>query len=146
MAKFISTDWKVVVNNVVLSDHAFDIQIADEKDRVDVSGFSPTGAREFLPGLADQSVTVQFLQDFKAAAAGAVHATIYPLYTSGTSVFPFFVQPDSDAGTSATNPIYGGTASVFSYPVAATLNERTEITVEFAPAPNSVFAWGTVAP
>lgn len=145
MAKFLSTDWKVVVNGVVLSDHAFDVQIADEKDRVDVSGFSPTGTREFLPGLSDQSVSVQFLADFKAAAAGAVHATIYPLYSGGSS-FPFFVQPDSDVGTSATNPIYGGTAQVFSYPMGATLNERAEQTVEFAPAPNSTFAWGTVAP
>lgn len=145
MAKFLSTDWKVSVNGVILSDHAFDVQIADEKDRVEVSGFSPTGAREFLPGLAEQTVTIQFLADFKAAAAGAVHATIYPLYTAG-SAFPFFVQPDSDTATSATNPLYGGTAQVFSYPIGATLNERTEQTVEFAPAPNSSFAWGTTAP
>jgi len=145
MGKFLSTDWKVVVNGVVLSDHAFDVQIADEKDRVDVSGFSPTGTREFLPGLSEQGVTVQFLADFKGAAAGAVHATIYPLYTSGAS-FAFFVQPDSDAGTSGSNPLYGGTANVFSYPMGATLNERTEQTVEFAPAPNSTFVWGTFAP
>jgi len=145
MAKSLATDWKVVANGVVLSDHAFDVQIADEKDRVDVSGFSPTGTREFLPGLAEQGVDVQFLADFKSAAAGAVHATLYPLYTGGSS-FPFYVQPDSDAGTSATNPIYGGTAQIFSYPMGATLNERLEQTVSFAPAPNSSFAWGTVAP
>jgi hypothetical protein len=30
--------------------------------------------------------------------------------------------------------------------VGATLNERAEQTVEFAPAPGSSFAWGTVAP
>lgn len=145
MAKFIATDWQVVVNGVRLSDHAFDVQIADEKDRVDVSGFSPTGAREFLPGLAEQSITVQYLADFKAAATGAVHATNYPLYTSGSS-FPMYVVPDSDTGTTATNPLYGGTASLFAYPVGATLNERVEQTLEYRPAPNSVFAWGTVAP
>ena len=145
MGKFLSTDWKVVVNGVTLSDHAFDVQIADEKDRVEVSGFSPLGTREFLPGLSEQGVTVQVLADFKAAGTGAVHATIYPLYTAG-SAFPFYVQPDSDAGLGGTNPLYGGTAQVFSYPVGATLNERTEQTVEFAPAPNSTFAWGTVAP
>ena len=142
MAKFLSTDWKVMVNGVNLSDHAFDVQIADEKDRVDVSGFSPTGTREFLPGLSTQTVTVQFLADF---ASSKVHATIYPLYTAG-SAFPFYVVPDSDTGTSATTPLYGGTASVFSYPMGATLNERTEQTVEFAPAANSTFAWGTTAP
>ena len=142
MAKFISTDWKVSVNGVDLSDHAFDVQIGDEKDRIDVSGFSPTGTREYLPGLADQSITVQFLQDFGTAE---VHQTIYPLY-SGGSVFAVYVQPDSDAGTADTNPVYGGTSSVFSYPVGATLNERTEVTVEFRPASNASYSWGTVAP
>lgn len=142
MSKFINTDWKVVVNNRDLSDHAFDVQIGDEKERIEVSGFSPTGTREFLPGLSEQNVTVQFLGDFGSAS---VHQTIEPLY-SGGSVFPFFVQPDSDAGTSSTNPIYGGSASVFSYPVGATLNQRNELTVVFSPAPGSEFSWGTVAP
>jgi hypothetical protein len=137
MPKFISTDWKVVINGVALSDHCFDVQIGDEKEQVDVSGFSPTGRREFLPGIQDQTITCQFLNDF---GAGSVHQTIWPLYEGGSS-FPVFVQPDSDAGTSATNPWYGGTANVFSYPPSATLNERAEVTVEFKPAPNSLFDW-----
>lgn len=142
MGKFLNTDWKVVVNGQDLSDHAFDIQGASTKDRVDVSGFSPNRTREFLPGLEDQTVTVQFLWDF---AANSVYATINQLYEGG-SVFPFFVQPDSDAGTSGTNPIYGGSASIFTNPFSATLNERAEVSVEFSPAANSRFAWGTVAP
>ena len=64
MPKFISTDWKITVAGVDLSDHCFDIQIANEKDQVDVSGFSPLGTREFLPGIQDQTVTAQFLNDF----------------------------------------------------------------------------------
>lgn len=142
MGKFISTDWKVMVAGVNLSDHAFDVQIGDEAERVDVSGFSPSGTREYLPGLKDQSVTVQFLMDFGTAS---VHQTIQPLY-SGGSIFQFYVQPDSDAGTSTTNPIYGGSASVYSYPPSATLNERGELTIEFRPATNSSFSWGTTAP
>ena len=142
MAKFINADWKVSVNGTVLSDHAFDIQIGDEREAVDVSGFSPTRTREYLQGLADQSVTVSFLGDF---GTSSVHQTIYPLYTGG-SLFQFYVQPDSDAGTSTTNPVYGGTASVFSYPMGATLNERSELVVEFRPSSNSSFSWGTVAP
>jgi hypothetical protein len=139
-SKFISNDWRVVVNNVDLSDHAFDVAIADEKDRVDVSGFG--GVREFLPGLQSAGVTVQFLGDFGTAS---VHQTLEPLYTGG-SIFPFYVQPDNDGGTaSTTNPKYGGSASIFSYPMGATLNERAEQTVEFLPAPNSQFAWGTAA-
>jgi len=142
VSKFINTDWKVVVNNKDLSDHAFDVQIADEKDRIDVSGFSPTGSREFLPGLIDQTLTIQFLGDF---ASNSVFQTIQPLYSSGTT-FPIYVQPDSDAGTSSANPVYGGTATVYSLPVGATLNERSEMTIAFSAAPNGLFAWGTVAP
>lgn len=137
MPKFISTDWKIVVNGVNLSDHCFDIQIGDEKEQVDVSGFSTTGRKEFLPGTQDQTITAQFLNDY---GAGSVHATIWPLYEGGSS-FPIIVQPDSDAGTSSTNPTYSGTANVFSYPPSATLNERAEVTIEFKPAPNSLFDW-----
>ena len=83
MPKFISTDWKVVVNSVDLSDHAFDVQISDEKEQIDVSGFSATGRREFLPGIQDQTIAVSFLQDF---ASAEVHATIWPIYEGGLSV------------------------------------------------------------
>jgi hypothetical protein len=139
VAKKLATDWKVVVGSTALSGWAFNVDIADEKERVEVSGFSPLGAREYLPGLADQAVEVSFRMDY---ASGGPHQTIYPLY-SGGSVFKFWVQPDSDAGTSSTNPWYGGTASVFSYPVGAALNEAEEITVTFSPAPSSSFVWGT---
>ena len=142
MAKGAATDWKVVVNNVVLSSWAFDVSIEDAKERLEVSGFSPTGAREYVPGLAEQSVTVQFRNDL---AAGGPFQTCVQLYQGG-SVFPFFVQRDSDAGTSTTNPIYGGSASLFSFPMQASLNEVEEVTYEFSVAPNSVFRWGTAFP
>lgn len=138
--KHVATDWRVVVDNNELSDHAFDVQIADEKDRIDVSGFG--GSREFLPGLQNAGVTVQFLNDF---GTGSVFQTLEPLY-SGGSIFAFYVQPFNEGGTAdPTDPKYGGSASIFSLPVGATLNERAEMTCEFLPAPNSIFAWGTAA-
>lgn len=144
MAKFLATDVKVKVNNVDLSDHADSVDTPEESEQVDVSGFSPTRTREFLAGLSDQTIEVEFLQDF---ASSKVHATLQPLYSSGTS-FPMFVQPDSDAGTSTTNPIFGGTAVLFSYNGlgGASLNEPVKITATFKPAPGSSFSWGTVAP
>ncbi len=142
MAKHISTKWKVVANNTDLSSWAFDVQGADEKEKIDVSGFNATGSKEYLPGTRDETVTVQFVND---RASGGPHQTLLSLYQSGTA-FKFYVQPDMTAGTDATNPIYGGTASLYSFPFSATLNQREEMTVEFSPAPNSVFEWGTVAP
>lgn len=143
MAKYINTDVKVVVNNRNLSDHAFRVSTPSEKEQVDVSGFSATSTREFLPGVADQTIEVSFLQDF---GTNSVHQTLEPLYRLG-SAFPLFVQPDSDIGTSATNPIFGGTASVFTYNgLDGELNARGEVTATFKPAAGSSFSWGTVAP
>jgi hypothetical protein len=137
--KFISKDWRVVINGVTLSDHAFDVQIENVKEQIDVSGFSPLGTLEFLPGPQDQTITVSFLNDFDS---GKVHATIWPLYEGGSS-FPILIQPDSDAGTTSSNPTYSGTAVCFNYPTSATLGERAETVVEFKPAPNSSFDWSS---
>jgi len=141
MAKSIATKWKVVVNNVDLSDHAFDVQGADEKDKVDTSGFG--GITTYLPGVRDQTVTVSFLND---RAAASVYQTIKPLYEGG-SVFPFYVLPRSDLAIAlGTNELFGGSASVYSFPFAATLNEREEVEIEFAPAGTAGFYYGTVTP
>ena len=142
MAVGAATDWKVVVAGVVLSSWAHDVQIDDSKEQLDASGFSPTGVRTYVPGLRDQTVTVQFRNDM---AAGGPFLTIKALYEANTN-FPFFVQRDSDAGTSTTNPIYGGTANVYGLPLGVSLNEIEEIEIEFRPATNSAFSWGTVAP
>jgi hypothetical protein len=143
MSKFLLNSVKVVVNSRDLSDHAFNVDTPSEKEQVDVSGFSATATREFLPGVADQTIEVQFENDF---AASSVHATLEPLY-SGGSVFPLYVQPDMTAGTSATNPIFGGTAVLFSYNgLSGALAARAETTATFKPAAGSRFAWGTVAP
>jgi hypothetical protein len=139
VAKFAATRWKVVVNNVDLSTWAFDVQVADEKEKLEVSGFSATGAREYVQGTAEQEIEISFRWDY---AAGGPHQTNYPLYTGG-SVFKVWVQPDSVAGTSSTNPWYGGTGSLYSYPMGATLNEVVEYTLSYSPAPNSAFSWGT---
>ena len=143
MAKYLNTKCKVVVNNKDLSDHAFSIDTPDERDEVDVSGFSATGTREFLPGVRDASIVIGFLQDF---GTGSVHATLEPLY-SGGSVFPIYVMPDMTAGTSATNPLYRGSASIYQYNgLSGDLNARGEVTATFRPASGSSFSWGTTAP
>lgn len=143
MSKFILQDVKVVVAGQTLSDHAFNVDTPSEKEQVDVSGFSTTGAREFLPGPEDQTIEIQFLQDF---ASNKVHATLEPYYTSG-SAFALYLVPDSDTGTSATNPIYGGSANLYSYNgLSGALGARAEMTATFRPAPGSRFTWGTTTP
>ena len=110
---------------------------------MDVSGLG--GSRKFLPGQEDSTLTIQFLNDFGTTS---VHNTLYPLYSSG-SAFPVYVQPFNQGSASVgdiTNPIFGGSACLFSYNGgAATLNQRGELTAEFKPSPTSIWAWGTAA-
>ena len=110
-----------MVNAVDLSSHAFNVDTPSDKEQVDVSGFSPTGTREYLPGMADQSIDVQFENDF---AATSVHATLQPLFANGTT-FTVYVAPDATAPISATNPAYGGTGTLFDYNGLVRCVERT---------------------
>lgn len=142
MAKFLLTDVRVMVNGRNLSDHAVSVDTPSSKEQVDVSGFNPNGTREFIPGLQDQTITIGFLQDF---GTNSVHQTLQPLYSSG-SAFPFYLVPDSDTGTSTSNPVYGGSANIYDYNgLAGALNARAEFTATFRPATGSRFDWGTVA-
>jgi hypothetical protein len=143
MGKFLLGDVKVVVNGVDLSGHAFNVDTPSVKDQVDVSGFSPVGAREFLPGQEDQTITISFENDF---ATGSVHATLNPLYVSG-SAFPIYLQPVSAGGTSPTNPIFAGSACLYDYNgLSGALQQRAENIATFKPASGSRFTWGTVTP
>ena len=140
---FLIGDVRVVVNSVDLSDQAFSVDAPMEKDQIDVSTFSTTGARSFLPGVSDQTLTIGFRQNF---AAGKVHATIEPLFRLG-SQFPIYIVPDSDTGTGSLNPVFGGTASVYAYNgLSGELNDSADIEVEFKAAPGSSLRWGTVWP
>lgn len=140
MGKSLASNWKVVVNSVDMSSFADDVQISLEKEQVDVSGFG--GTREFLPGIEDGTISVEF---FFGQGTNEPHTVLYPLYSAG-SAFPLYVMADRSAGTSSTNQLCGGTASVYTYPPGASLNEPVKYTIDFKPAPNSRFTWGTVAP
>jgi len=140
MAKFINQDIVVSINGVDLSDHAFSVDISLEREQIDVSGFNSTGAKEFLAGPSDQTVTIGFLQDF---AASKVHATLEPLYTN-SSTFGMSIKPTSSS-VSATNPRFWGTAALFSYGgLSGSLGERSEISVVFKSADTqSPLRWST---
>lgn len=140
MPKSLASNWKVVVNNVDLSAFSDDVQITLEKEQVDVSGFG--GTREYLPGIEDGTIAIEF---FFGQGSNEPHTVMYPLYNGGSS-FPMYVMADRSAGTSSTNQLCGGTASIYTYPPGASLNEPVKYTVEFKPAPNSRFSFGTTAP
>jgi hypothetical protein len=104
MAKIVLTDAKVTINSVVLSSSISSVTLDTKQDVVETTSFGST-AKTRVASLADNSVTLEFFQDF---AAANVEATIYPLIGSTTTVV---VQPASTS-TTTTNPTYTFTALV----------------------------------
>ena len=98
MAKIVLTDAKVTINSVNLSDHISSITIDTKDEIIETTAFGST-AKTRVAGLVDNSVTLDFMQDF---AAANVEATIYPLLGSATTIV---VQPTSSA-VGTTNPTY----------------------------------------
>jgi hypothetical protein len=105
MARIVLTDATVTVNAVDLSQYIASVTINSTREVVDTTGFSTSGARTRIAGLQDNSVTLEFHQDF---ASGAVEATIFPLIGTTTTVV---VKPTS-AVVGPTNPSYTCTALV----------------------------------
>jgi len=104
MARIVLTDVKCTVNGVNLSDHIASVSLSRSDDVIETTAFSSTAAKTRVAGLQDNSVTIEFHQDF---AASNVEATIYPLLGSTTTIV---VSPTSTV--SATSPSYSFTALV----------------------------------
>jgi hypothetical protein len=105
MARLVLTNAYVTINGVNLSDHIASITLTTTEDVIDTTGFSSTAARTRVAGLADNSVALEFHQDY---ATSSVEATIYPLVGTTTAVV---VKPNGST-TAADNPSYSFTALV----------------------------------
>jgi hypothetical protein len=125
MARIVLTDASIVINSVDLSGFIASVSITTSEDVVETTGFSSTSAagRTRVAGLADNSVTLEFHQDF---ATSAVEQTIYPLLGTTTTVV---VKPTS-AAQSATNPSYTFTALVSEWqPLSGSVGELATASV-----------------
>lgn len=143
MGKFLATDVAIILDGLNVSGHAFSVDLPDTREQVDVSGFSSTGAKEFLPGNRDQTATIGLLQDFGTSVTSvAIHQKLNTLYST-SSAFVFSVRPTS-SGTSDINPSFGGTAQLYEYDgLNAQLNARAEIQAVLRPANGAVWSWAT---
>jgi len=104
MARIVLTDAYVTINAVNLSDHITSITLTTSDDIVETTSFGST-AKTRVAGLVDNSVAIEFQQDY---AASSVEASVYPLLGTTTSVV---VKPNGST-TSSTNPSYTFTALV----------------------------------
>ena len=123
MARIVLTNAKVTINSVNLSDHIASVTLSTSSDVVDTTGFSSTAARSRVAGLADNSVTLEFHQDF---ATSNVEATVYPLIGTTTTV----VVTPVDTTVSGTNPSYTFTALVAEWqPLSGAVGELATASV-----------------
>ena len=124
MAQLVLTNADITVNGVVLSDRANSVELNYEVESVEVTAFGTN--RSFIGGLQNNTITIEFMQDF---AAAETEATIYPLVGQQTSVT---VRPSASA-TSATNPLYTVTGTFLSShtPVSATVGELAMTSLTF---------------
>ena len=124
MAQLVLKDADITVNGVVLSNRANSVELNYEVESVEVTAFG--GNRSFIGGLQNNTITIEFMQDF---AAANVEATIFPLVGQQTSV----TVRASSAATSATNPLYtvSGTFLSSHTPVSATVGELAMTSLTF---------------
>ena len=109
MARLVLTNVEVTIGGVDLSNHIASVTLGSTYDVVETTAFAgisgasgsvPYAAKTRVAGLVDNSVTLEFHQDF---AASSVEQTIYPLL--GTTV-QVVVQPVASGSVDATNPSY----------------------------------------
>ena len=124
MARIVLIDAKITIGGVNLSDHITSVGLSTSDDVVDTSAFGTGAARLRVAGLADNSVTLEFQQDF---AASNVEATIYPMLGSTQTVV---VTPTSATGGTATNPSYTFSALVSEWqPLSGAVGELATASV-----------------
>lgn len=124
MAIYAATDHKITVNGTNLSNVLSSVSLDLSSDELETTVFG-TGWRTRVAGLKSGSVTLNFFQDFGAAA---VDATLFPLFNNG-SYATVVVTPTSSA-VSATNPAYTAVCLVSQYqPYSASVGDIATLSV-----------------
>lgn len=105
MARLVLTNANISVGGVDLSDLVASVTLNSTFDVVETTAFSSTSAKTRLAGLADNSIALEFHQDY---ATSEVEQTIYPLLGTVATVI---VKPNGSV-TGAQNPSYTASAVI----------------------------------
>ena len=105
MARLVLTNAYISVGGVDLSDLVASVTLNSTFDVVETTAFSSTAAKTRLAGLADNSIALEFHQDY---ATSEVEQTIYPLLGTVATVI---VKPNGSV-TGAQNPSYTASAVI----------------------------------
>jgi hypothetical protein len=122
MARIVLTNAYVVFGSTDLSDHISSITISSTFDIVETTAFGDT-AKKRVAGLADNSVSLEFHQDY---ATSSVEQTIYPLLGTAVTI----TAKPVNTTTSAVNPQYAFSAVVSEWtPLNGSVGELTTASV-----------------
>jgi hypothetical protein len=125
MARIVLTDASVVINGTNLSEFITSISLSTSEDVIDTTGMAAGGARTRVAGLADNSVTIEFNQDF---ASLATEATINAVGSSLVGTNTTIVVKPTSAAVSATNPSYTFSAVVAEWqPLSGAVGELATV-------------------
>jgi hypothetical protein len=110
MAIYVNKDIQVKVNTVDLTTYVTNVEVVNAVDAVEITAMSAssTNGHTFTGGLQNNTVTINFNQDF---AATKVHATLKGLVGVPTTVV---VRPTSAAAAAGTNPDFTVTSALMS--------------------------------
>jgi hypothetical protein len=130
MARLVLTDANILFASNDISSYITSIGLSTSYDVIDTTGISTTGAaRTRLAGLADNSLTLEFNQDF---ADNALEELINGTTTTNGTVglvVAMVVKPTS-AATSASNPKYSFNALVSEWqPLSGAVGELATASV-----------------
>ena len=103
MARLVLTDASVVINGINLSEFITSVALSTSDDVVETTGMGSAGARTRIGGLADNSVTFEFNQDF---ATSGPEVTINAVGSSLVGTLTNCVVKPTSAAVGASNPSY----------------------------------------
>jgi len=126
MARIVLTNAYITINSVNLSDHIKSVTLTTSDDIVETTAFGST-ARTRVAGLADNSVALEFDQDY---AASSVEATINAAGSSLVGTVTTIVVKPNGATTAADNPAYTFSALISEWtPLSGAVGELATASV-----------------
>jgi hypothetical protein len=123
MPRLVLTNAFISVGGVDLSDLVASVTLNETFDVVETTAFSSTAAKTRVAGLEDNSISLEFHQDY---ATSEVEQTIYPLLGTPAAVI---VKPNGSV-TGAFNPSYTCNAIISEWtPLNGTVGELATASV-----------------
>jgi hypothetical protein len=125
MARIVLTDASVVINGINLSEFITSVAISSSEDVVETTGMGSGGARTRVAGLGDNSLTLEFNQDF---ATSGPEVTINAVGSSLVGTTTTVVVKPTSGAVSASNPSYSFSAVVAEWqPLSAAVGELATV-------------------